>query len=76
MLLFLMGIDFSGILLVLFLLIIFGVLIFRISRGIFRKTLKGASEKKIKVLSRVCAFCLAPLLLIGILAVVTMFLLN
>lgn len=76
MLLFLMGIDFSGLLLVLFLLVIFGILIFRLSRSFFRITLKGASDRKINVLSRVCAFFLTPLLVIGILAIVTMLLLN
>jgi len=63
-----MGFDFPALLLLLFLMIIFGLLIFRLSRRVFRRTLKGASDKKINVLSRVCAIFLAPLLLVGILA--------
>lgn len=65
MLLFLSGIglDISSISIILILLLIFGLLIFYSTRAILKTTLHGASDRKINVLSRVCAFLLAPLLL-------------
>ena len=68
MLLFLMGVDIPSLLLLLILLITLGQLIFRLVRKLFRKTLKGASEKRIRVFSRVCAVVLPPVLLFGALA--------
>ena len=70
MLLFLMGVDIPSLLLLLILLITLGQLIFRLVRKLFRKTLKGASEKRIRVFSRVCAVVLPPVLLFGALGLV------
>jgi hypothetical protein len=65
MLLFLMGVDLPT--LVLFLVILFGLglFIFWLTRKLFRRILKHTSEQKIKLLSRISAFILSPVILVG-----------
>jgi len=70
MLLFLVGADIQTSVIILIVMILFGLLIFRVSKRIFRKTLKGASDRTINIISRVCAFLLSPLIIVGILALV------
>jgi hypothetical protein len=72
MLLFLFGVglDLPTIVLVSFILFLFGVLISRFSKKILRKAIRGASDRTINTLSKVCAIFLAPILLIGIFAVI------
>lgn len=65
MLLFLIGVDLPTILVIFVLLFLFGWLIFRLSKGLFRRIMKGASDNKINFLSRICAFILSPTLIIG-----------
>lgn len=62
--------DVPTIALILFFLALFGFLAFYISRMIFRKVLKDASTERINTLSRVSAFVLSPILLIGVGALV------
>ena len=50
---------------ILILLVLSWFLVFYVSRAILRKTVKEASAEKIKRLSRVSAFILSPVLLIG-----------
>lgn len=68
MLLFLMGVDLPTIGLLVLLLLIFGRLIFWLTKKLLRKVLKDSSEEKIKLLSRVSAFILSPVIVIGSLA--------
>jgi len=68
MLLFLMGVDIPTLLVIFLLLFLFGLLTFRIARRLFRRIMKGTSENKINLLSRVFAFILAPIIVIGGLA--------
>lgn len=68
MLLFLMGVDLPTIGLIVLLLLIFGRLIFWLTKKLLRKTMKDSSEEKIKTLSRVSAFILSPTIVIGALA--------
>lgn len=67
MLLFLFGIgmDVPTVATILILLVLSWFLVFYVSRAILRKTVKEASAEKIKRLSRVSAFILSPVLLIG-----------
>jgi hypothetical protein len=68
MLLFLMGVDLPTIGLLVLLLLVFGRLIFWLTKKLFRKVLKDSSDEKVKVLSRVSAFILSPTIVIGSLA--------
>jgi hypothetical protein len=72
MLLFLMGVgvDLPTIGLIVLLLLIFGRLIFWLSKKLFRKVLKESSDGNIKLLSRVSAFILSPIMVIGSLALI------
>jgi hypothetical protein len=62
------GLDIPTIILISFVLFILGLFISRLSKTILRKTLKRASDRKIKILSRIGTFFLAPVFLIGIFA--------
>jgi hypothetical protein len=62
------GVDLPTIGLIVLLLLIFGRLIFWLSKKLFRKVLKDSSDGKIKLLSRVSAFILSPIMVIGSLA--------
>jgi Trk-type K+ transport system membrane component len=68
MLLFLMGVDLPTIGLIVLLLLVFGRLIFWLSKKLFRTILKDSSDEKVKLLSRVSAFILSPIIVIGSLA--------
>ena len=68
MLLFLMGVDLPTIGLIVLLLLVFGRLIFWLTKKLFRKVLKDSSDEKVKLLSRVSAFILSPIIVIGSLA--------
>ena len=70
MLLFLMGVglDLPTIGFIVLLLLIFGRLIFWLSKKLFQKVLKDSSEGTIKLLSRVSTFILSPIMVIGSLA--------
>jgi heme/copper-type cytochrome/quinol oxidase subunit 4 len=65
MLLFMVGGDYPTLVIILLIILGFGVMIFRFLRKIFRKMMKEASDRKINILSRVCAIVLAPILVIG-----------
>ena len=62
--LFLMGFDFLGTFLTLFVLTGFGIVVFFLSRAIFKKLLKSASERSIFALSIVCVLVLTPIIII------------
>lgn len=68
MLLFLMGVDLPTIGLIVLFLLIFGRLIFWLTKKLLSKAMKDSSEEKIKTLSRVSAFILSPTIVIGSLA--------
>ena len=65
MLLFLMGVDLPTILLLVLLLLVFGRLIFWLTTKLLRRALKDTSDEKVKILSRVSAFILSPVIVIG-----------
>lgn len=69
MLLFLMGIGLFEVVLLFLLLLGCGLFIFWLTKKILRKTLKGASDRQIKLFSGISAFILSPVLVIGSLAV-------
>jgi hypothetical protein len=64
-----MGVGYAELFVVLLLIVILGLLIFYLSRRILRKRMHGASDKRINLLSRLIAFLLAPVVVIGLLAV-------
>lgn len=64
-----MGVDVSTIGLVVLLVLAFGRLIFWLTKKLLRKVLKDSSDENVKLLSRVSAFILSPILVIGSLAV-------
>src|SRR6187431_1286725 len=68
MLLFLMGVDLPTIGLIVLFLLVFGRLIFWLTKKLLRKVLKDSSDEKVKLLSRVSAFILSPTIVIGSLA--------
>jgi hypothetical protein len=68
MLLFLMGVDYATILIVLLFIIILGILLFYLFRKILKKIMRGTSDRRINIFSRLLAFILAPAFVIGILA--------
>ena len=68
MLLFLMGVDLPTIGLLVLLLLVFGRLIFWLTKKLLRKVLKDSSDEKVRLLSRVSAFILSPTIVIGSLA--------
>lgn len=68
MLLFLMGVDLPTIGLIVLLLLVFGRLIFWLTKKLLRKVLKDSSDEKVKLISRVSAFILSPIIVIGSLA--------
>ncbi len=68
MLLFLTGVDLPTLGLIVLLFLVFGQLIFWLTKKLLRKVLKDSSDKKIKLLSRVSAFILSPTIVIGSLA--------
>lgn len=68
MLLFLMGVDLPTIGLLVLLLLVFGRLIFWLVKKLLRRILINSSDRKIKLLSRVSAFILSPVIVIGSLA--------
>jgi alpha-N-acetylglucosamine transferase len=68
MLLFLMGIDISGLGIVLLLIVVFYFVIFRLSKKVLRRIYKDASDQKVNLLSRIASFILAPIIVIGSLA--------
>ena len=68
MLLFLMGVDLPTIGLIILLLLVFGRIIFWLTKKLLRKVLKDSSDEKVKLLSRVSAFILSPTIVIGSLA--------
>lgn len=61
MLLFLMGVDYTTLIIFLFFLIFFGVATFRFSRNLFHKTMGSLSGGTVKLLSVVIAVFLAPI---------------
>jgi len=68
MFLFLMGVDLPTIGLLVLLLLVFGRLIFWLTKKLLRKVLKDSSDEKVKLLSRMSAFILSPTIVIGSLA--------
>jgi hypothetical protein len=62
------GLDLPTIGFIVLLLLIFGRLIFWLSKKLFQKVLKDSSEGTIKLLSRVSTFILSPIMVIGSLA--------
>ena len=68
MLLFLIGVDLPTIGLIVLLLLVFGRIAFSLSMKLFRTVLKNSSDEKIKLLSRVSAFILSPIIVIGSIA--------
>ena len=63
-----MGVDLPTIGLLALLLLVFGRLIFWLTKKLLRKVLKDSSDEKVKLLSRVSAFILSPTIVIGSLA--------
>jgi len=63
-----MGVDLPTIGLMVLFLLVFGRLIFWLTKKLFRKVLKDSSNEKVKLLSRVSAFILSPIIVIGSLA--------
>ena len=63
-----MGVDLPTIGLLVLLLLVFGRLIFWLTKKLLRKVLKDSSDEKVKLLSRVSAFILSPTIVIGSLA--------
>ncbi len=63
-----MGVDLPTIVLIVLLLLIFGRLIFWLTKKLLRKAMKDSSEEKTRLLSRVSAFILSPTIVIGSLA--------
>jgi hypothetical protein len=63
-----MGVDLPTIGLLVLLLLVFGRLIFWLTKKLLRKVLNGSSDEKVKLLSSVCAFILSPTIVIGSLA--------
>ena len=63
-----MGVDLPTIGLIVLLLLIGGRLIFWLTKKLLRKALKDLSDEKVKLLSRVSAFILSPIIVIGSLA--------
>lgn len=63
-----MGVDLTTIVLIALLLFVFGQLIFRLTRKLLRKVMKDWPDRKIKLLSRVSAVILSPIIVIGFLA--------
>jgi hypothetical protein len=63
-----MGVDLPTIGLLVLLLLVFGRLIFWLTKKLLRKVLTDSSDEKIKLLSRVSAFILSPTIVIGSLA--------
>jgi len=60
-----MGVDLPTIGLIVLLLLGFGRLIFWLTKKLLRKVLNDASEGKVKLLSRVSAFILSPIIVFG-----------
>lgn len=67
-----MGIDFLGTYLALFVLTGFGIGVFFLSRAIFRKLLKSASERLIFSLSIVCVLVVTPVIIVLLLGLVVL----
>ncbi len=63
-----MGVDLPTIGLLVLLLLVFGRLIFWLTKKLLRKVLKDSSDEKVKLLARVSAFILSPTIVIGSLA--------
>ncbi|HTJ52218.1 MAG TPA: hypothetical protein VL443_22305 [Cyclobacteriaceae bacterium] len=63
-----MGVDLPTIGLLVLLLLVFGRLIFWLTKKLLRKVLKDSSDEKVKLLSRMSAFILSPTIVIGSLA--------
>lgn len=63
-----MGVDLPTIGLIVLLLLIFGRLIFWLTKKLLRKVLKDSSDEKVKLLSWVSAFILSLIIVIGSLA--------
>ena len=66
-----MGVDLPAIGLFVLLLLVFGQIIFWVTKKVLRKVLKASSEKKVKRLSRVSAFVFSPVIVIGSLTLFT-----
>ncbi|MEJ1242554.1 hypothetical protein WBG78_30705 [Chryseolinea sp. T2] len=60
-----MGVDLPTLGLTVLLLLIFGRLIFWLTRKLLRKVMKDPSDRQIKLLSRISAFILSPITVIG-----------
>jgi hypothetical protein len=65
MFLFMMGVDLLEMIVLLCVILVLGQLVFLLARMLFRKTLKDATERKIKILSRVSAFILTPAIVLA-----------
>ncbi len=63
-----MGVDLPTIGLIVLLLLIFGRIVFWLTKKLLRKVLKGSSDEKVKLLSRLSAFILSPVIVISSLA--------
>jgi hypothetical protein len=70
MLLFLMGVDLQTIILLFVLLLLFGLVAFKILRKILRRTMKSASELRINFLSRIFALILSSIIVLGAFAII------
>jgi hypothetical protein len=63
-----MGVDLPTIGLIVLLLLVFGRLVFWLTKKLLQKVMKDSSEEKVKLLSRVNAFILSPVIVFGSLA--------
>jgi hypothetical protein len=68
-----MGFDFLGAFLTLFVLTAFGIGVFFLSRAIFKKLLKNASERLIFSFSIISVLVVTPLIIILILGLFVLF---
>ena len=62
--LFIGGADYVSIFIILVLIYIFGILVFWLSKKLLQKVQKDASDRKINILSTVCAILITPAFLI------------
>jgi len=66
-----MGVDLPTIGLIVLLLLAFGRLIFWLTKKLLRKVMKDSSDEKLRLLSKVSAFILSPVIVIGSFALFT-----
>lgn len=64
------GADVPSLILVFLFMLLVGWLIFRLARRLLTRTIKDATEKKVKLLATIISFVLSPLIVIGLIVLV------